>query len=160
MDTEIRKISHPKVVKRVNMTSVTVSIVLILSGILTLIFGLTSVAILLLALGAIFYFVKGSVELYEPTGSHVKTFSMYTPADKMHELRATLSGELNDATPAFTVVPSAGGRLDIIVSADGEFAAWQTFHFIPHRYEPTSEVFTLTGPPAKQFIRYINRCKK
>jgi len=160
MDTDIRKINHPKVVKRVNMPSVTVSIVLILSGILTLVFGLTAVAILLLALGIIIYFVKGSVELYEPTGSHVKTFSLYTPAEKLHDLKATLNGELNDATPAFSVVQSAGGRLDVIVSADGEFAAWQIFHFIPHRYEPLTEGNTLTGPPAKQFIRYINRCKK
>ncbi|PKP37217.1 MAG: hypothetical protein CVT97_06530 [Bacteroidetes bacterium HGW-Bacteroidetes-14] len=160
MDTDIRKINHPKVVKRVNMPAVTISIVLILSGILTLVFGLTAVAILLLALGIIFYFVKGSVELYEPTGSHVKSVSIYTPAEKLHDLKATLKGELNDSTPAFTVVPSAGGRLDVIVSADGDFAAWQIFHFIPHRYEPLTEVHTLTGPPAKQFIRYIERCKK
>lgn len=157
---DVREISHPQIAKRANITTITSSLLLILAGILAVILWSGVAGVILVITGAIVFIIKPKTEIYEPTGCHIERKSYFLSSEKSEITRKILEGELNDSTEPVQFLQQGGTRLDVLISKDRDFVAWQVFHFVPHKYVPVSKVYTLTGPPAVQFARFIKRSDK
>lgn len=157
---DVREILHPQVVTRTNITTISSALVLILAGILAVILWSGAAGVIIIVVGALVYILKPKIEIYEPTGCHIKRHSYYIATEKRDSIIKTFEGELNDSVEPIMLLDSGGTRLDLLVSKDKSFLAWQIFHFVPHKYEPVSEMHTLTGPPAVQLERFISRSIK
>ena len=157
---DVREISHPQVAKRANITIIATSLILVISGILAIVLWSGAAGVIIIIAGAITYIIKPTLEIYEPTGGHVVRKSYYIASEKNQITKTILEGELNDSVEALQFLEQGGTRLDVLITKDKGFAAWQLFHFVPHKYEPVSKVYTLTGPPAVQFARFIERSSK
>ena len=157
---DVREISHPQVAKRANITIITSSLILILAGIISLVLWSATAGAVIIVAGVITYLIKPKIEVYEPTGCHIGRRTFYVASEKSQAIKTILEGELNDSVEALQFLQQGGTRLDVLLTKDKDFAAWQLFHFVPHKYEPMSKVYTLTGPPAVQFARFIDRSAK
>lgn len=157
---DVREISHPQIAKRANITTITASLIMALAGILAAILWSVSAGIILILAGALVYIIKPKREVYEPTGSSIHRKTYYLASEKSEITRKILEGELNDSTEPVQLLQQGGTKLDVLISSDHDFVAWQVFHFVPHKYVPVSQVQTLTGPPAVKFARFIKRSSK
>ena len=93
--------------------------------------------------------------VYTPTGSVVSMGSYYSETDVLPLLQQLIENKNFDQATRVTFKPSGNGRLDYMVSKDGQFAAVQLFRFVPYTYEPVSEIFYYTDADAKAFQNYL-----
>lgn len=157
---DVREISHPDVVKRTNVTSILLTSISILAGILSVVLWSGAAGVILIITGALIYVIKPKTEVYEPTGCKVYRKSYFVASEKTESVIKILEGELNDSVEPLQFLQSGSVRIDTLFNKERNFMAWQIFHFVPHRYEPVTKVNTLSGPPAVQFSRFLERSEK
>ena len=97
--------------------------------------------------------------VYSPSGSYIKTDSLYFDKEYLETLKNITAKEITDDTPIFKLSDNGSGRVDIVFSADREFAAFRLFRFIPHSYEPATEMVSFTGNEARKLLKYFDRCR-
>jgi len=107
----------------------------------------------------VLYFVKSTANIYTPSGSYIKTECCYFDKDQLGTIKGIIEKGITDETPPFKLSQSGSGRLDLVFSADKEFAAVQLYRFVPHTYESASEMISFTGNDAARLVKYIGKCR-
>ena len=159
---------HPHIAKHTSLQSILLSIAIALVGIVFIYFSLdhhqksSTLSMTLLTVGAILilvslyrFFWKSAEMVYTPTGSVVSMGSYYSETDVLPLLQQLIENKNFDQAARVSFKPSGNGRLDYMVSKDGQFAAVQLFRFVPYTYEPVSEIFYYTDADAKAFQNYL-----
>jgi len=153
-------ISHPEIVKVFDSKSLIISAVIAVAGIVSLVLSWFGIATILLIIAVLLFFFKSKANVYKPSGSFVKTESIYLDKEELPFLLSLLEGKEQEEPRVVTIAPTGSARIDYIFSADKQFAAFQLFEFIPHKYEEYSKMISFTGAQAKKMISYIDKCKK
>lgn len=99
-------------------------------------------------------------KVYRPTGSEVKEKRLFFNKETKHGLMACVeSGSFHNLLPMKTY---AGGsiRLDLLLSADGKFAAAQVMEFEPYSFVPTSPMFYYTDRTAGELSAFVREAEK
>ena len=159
---------HPHIAKHTSSKSVILSIAIALLGVISIYFSLehgqksSTVSMMLLTMGTILIllslyrlFWKSSEMVYTPTRSVVHEGSCYLDIDDLDSLQRIMAMKNFDQSPQMTFKSSGNGRLDYMVSKDGQFAAVQLFRFVPYTYEPISDIYYYTDADAKAFQNYL-----
>lgn len=120
---------------------------------------LVTVAAVLLLI-AVVRFLKSNKFVYKPTGSPLKEHSLFFSPGDLREVTESLSRGDTSALKALYRGQQHGIRLDIVHSKDHKFAAGQVFEYIPHTYEPVSEVFRIEAARAADFCKLVNEIGK
>lgn len=172
IDTTIFVSSHPDIIKRISVSSLVFSTVLVLAGILAFVSILevedrtSAISMTLMVLGAAFFLFgifrllwKSKEVVYLPTGSIAKEYSVFFDLknlDKLTKIVQTNSFSINT-----DIKSTAGGnvRLDVILSKDNKFAAVQLFQFIPYTYHPVTTVCYYTNADASAVAAFLAKSK-
>ena len=141
IDATIFASTHPDIAKRISVSGVLISSVMLLIGILAFAstFELddksstTSMALMVLGTGLFLIgifrlFWKSKEVVYLPTKSVAKEHS----------------GNI---------------RMDVILSADKKFAAVQLFQFVPYTYQPITSVQYFTNEKASAIVAFLSKSK-
>ena len=143
--------SHPHLYKQISVSQILLSAVIALVGVSAIVLSLlldesaSTLCMILLTLGVIFllfaiyrFFTKSHATVYQPTGSMVRSGSLYMDSAELQRVRQMV--EKNDFSDfaRITCKDGGNGRLDYLVSNDGRFVAVQLFQFVPYTYEPVS----------------------
>ena len=121
----------------------------------TLSMALLTIGIILLLFAFYRFFTKSHETVYKPTGSVVRSGSLYMDSAELQRIRQMM--EKNDFSNSTRILFKDGGngRLDYLMSRDGQFVAVQLFQFVPYTYEPVSEKYYYTDDVAAAIARYI-----
>ena len=113
-----------------------------------------TVGIILILVSLYRFFTKIYTTVYKPTGSEVRSDSLYMDTIELQSLQKMM--EKNDFAHSSRLVFKEGGngRLDYLVSKDGKFVAAQLLHFVPYSYEAVSDVYYYTDDDAA----VVSRC--
>ena len=113
-----------------------------------------TIGIILILFSLYRFFTKIHTTVYKPTGSEVRSDSLYMDTVELQSLQKMM--EKNDFSLSSRLVFKEGGngRLDYLVSKDGKFVAAQLLHFVPYSYEVVSDVYYYTDDDAV----VISRC--
>lgn len=153
-------ISHPEIVKVFDSKSLIITAVIAVAGIVSLVLSWFGIASILLIIAVLLFFLKSKANVYKPSGSFVKTESFYLDKEELPFLQTLLEGKEQEEPRVIKFTSTGSARIDYIFSADKQFAAFQLFEFIPHKYEEYSKMISFTGTQAKKMISYIDKCKK
>ena len=157
MDT---KITHQELTHKLNTLTIIVGGLIIIAAIAAIAFSWTFSGIALIIIGFGYYFIKSKQEIYGPTGSVVKRYSCYFDKDIMFQMEKVVNGNISELSQDIKLSFTGSGRIDVVVSHDKEFFATRLFGFVPHSYEPDTDVIVHTGAKAKEISTYIEKCKK
>ncbi len=152
-------ISHPQIVKRFDIKIVIISAIIAALGLISLFLSYITVGAILLIVSLVLYFVKSTTNIYSPSGSYIKTECCYFDKDQLGTIKGIIEKGITDETPLFKLSQNGSGRLDMVFSADKEFAAVQLYRFVPHTYEPATEMMSFTGLEAARLLKYIGKCR-
>ena len=113
-----------------------------------------TVGIILILVSLYRFFTKIHMTVYKPTGSEVRSDSLYMDTVELQSLQKMM--EKNDFAHSSRLVFKEGGngRLDYLVSKDGKFVAAQLLHFVPYSYEAVTDVYYYTDDDAVA----VSRC--
>lgn len=113
-----------------------------------------TIGIILMLISLYRFFTKIHTTVYKPTGSEVRSDSLYMDTIELQSLQKMM--EKNDFALSSRLVFKEGGngRLDYLVSKDGRFVAAQLLHFVPYSYETISDVYYYTDDDAVA----VSRC--
>ena len=113
-----------------------------------------TIGIILILLSLYRFFTKIHTTIYKPTGSEVRSDSLYMDTIELQSLQKMM--EKNDFSLSSRLAFKEGGngRLDYLVSKDGKFVAAQLLHFVPYSYEAISDVYYYTDDDAVA----VSRC--
>ncbi|MCK9628380.1 MAG: hypothetical protein M0R37_07295 [Bacteroidales bacterium] len=153
-------ISHPEIVKVFDTKSLLITSAIAVAGIASLVLSWFGIASILLIIALLLFFLKSKANVYKPSGSFVKTESFYLDKEELPFLQTLLEGKEQEEPRVIKFTSTGSARIDYIFSADKQFAAFQLFEFIPHKYEVYSKMISFTGAQAKKMISYIDKCKK
>lgn len=172
MEPTIFMVSHPNIVKRISISSLVFSLLLLTVGMgmflsafqlndnastLSMFLMVTGTAALLLGIFRLFW--KSKEQVYEPTGSVTKELSMYfdlKDLDSLFDMFEEGSFPLNKSIKS---VGNGKVRLDVLRSQDAKFAAAQLFQYEPYTYNPASQIYYFNGDKALAFVTYLQKCK-
>lgn len=172
MEPTIFMTSHPNIVKRVSVSSLILSLVLLTVGTgmffsafrlndnasaLSMFLMVLGTAALLTGVFRLFW--KSKEQVYEPTGSITKELSMYFDLKDLDRL----SDMFNEGSfPLDKSIKSVGNgkvRLDVLRSQDAKFAVAQLFQYEPYIYNPATKIYYFNGDEALAFVTYLQKCK-
>ena len=153
-------ISHPEIVKVFDTKSLIIASAIAVAGVASLVLSWFGIASILLIIALLLFFLKSKANVYKPSGSFVKTESFYLDKEELPFLQTLLEGKEQEEPRVIKFTSTGSARIDYIFSADKQFAAFQLFEFIPHKYEVYSKMISFTGAQAKKMISYIDKCKK
>ncbi len=153
-------ISHPEIVKVFDTKSLIITAAIAVAGIVSLILSWFGIASILLIIAVLLFFLKSKANVYKPSGSFVKTESFYLDKEELPFLQTLLEGKEQEEPRVIKFTSTGSARIDYIYSSDKQFAAFQLFEFIPHKYEEYSKMISFTGAQAKKMISYIDKYKK
>lgn len=160
---------HPHLYKHISVYQILVSSLIALGGVAGIVLSMvldesdTTLSMALLTVGIMFllfalyrFFWKSYETVYRPTGSAVRTGSLYMDTAELERVQQML--KKNDFSDAARISFKEGGngRLDYLVSKDGRFVAAQLFRFVPYTYEPASERYYYTDDAAAAVTRSIS----
>jgi len=160
---------QPYLSKKTNTSSVLLSVLMILSGCVSIYWGLDLsvssdiISMGLLTLGTILLLISlyhlfwNSKEwVYLSTGSKIIFGSCYADTNEMKNIRDVLEKKKNELG-FFPDKASGNIRLDYLLTKDRRFIAVQLFMFVPYTYEPVSEVYQYQEDEARTIIRYLKK---
>ncbi|MFI3322157.1 MAG: hypothetical protein R3Y50_06490 [Rikenellaceae bacterium] len=108
---------------------------------------LSSLAVICFALMSLFSINQ---QIYVPTKSKIRSKVVeFTPENYSKVLNILSSGEISKLNKS--VEEGQGMTLDIVYTKDGNFAAYQFFKYIPHNFEPYSEIVYVEKDKLSQF---------
>ena len=161
IDATIFASTHPDIAKRISVSGVLISSVMLLIGILAFAstFELddksstTSMALMVLGTGLFLIgifrlFWKSKEVVYLPTKSVAKEHSVFFDLKHMDALKNLVNSGSFSADSKIKSEASGNIRMDVILSADKKFAAVQLFQFVPYTYQPITSVQYFTNEKA------------
>lgn len=164
--------SHPDIVKRTSISSLLISSVMLLVGIIS--FASTfelndksstaSMALMVFGTGLILFgifrlFWKSKEVVYVPTGSVAKECSVFFDLKHLDQLTSLVNtGNFSEDTNVKSAT-TGNIRMDLILSADKKFAAVQLFQFIPYTYQPVTTVQYFTGARAEAVAAFLSQSR-
>lgn len=160
--------SHPDIAKRLSIVGMFLSALMLMGGIFffVLTFELqehsSAVSMALMVTGTGFFlwgvfrlFWKTKQTIYLPTGSEVKERSVFFDLKDMEQLTQMVNtGDFSVGSNIRRAV-SGNVRMDLILSADRQFAAVQLFRFVPYTYQPVTSVRYFTGGDAAAVAAFV-----
>ena len=164
IDATIFASTHPDIAKRISVSGVLISSVMLLIGILAFAstFELddksstTSMALMVLGTGLFLIgifrlFWKSKEVVYLPTKSVAKEHSVFFDLKHMDALKNLVNSGSFSA--------DSNIRMDVILSADKKFAAVQLFQFVPYTYQPITSVQYFTNEKASAIVAFLSKSK-
>ena len=148
------------VIKRVNVKALIFSLSLYAAAIAAFITSYQSFGILLILISTTYLFLKFKIEIYNPTGSPVKRYSLFFEKDNLQKFEEILRGDMGDNTVLFNFSDSGSARADIVITKDETFSAVKLYRFIPYKYEEATDYIEFNGPQSLKLARYLERCNK
>ena len=172
IDATIFASTHPDIAKRISVSGVLISSVMLLIGILAFAstFELddksstTSMALMVLGTGLFLIgifrlFWKSKEVVYLPTKSVAKEHSVFFDLKHMDALKNLVNSGSFSADSKIKSVASGNIRMDVILSADKKFAAVQLFQFVPYTYQPITSVQYFTNEKASAIVAFLSKSK-
>lgn len=161
--------AHPYLYKHINTHQILVSSLIALSGLGGIVLSMVmdesnsilcmsflSIGVMLL-FGAFYRFFSKSREMiYKPTGSVVRTGSLYMETSELQKLQQMVKKNEFAGASRLVLKEGGNGRLDYLASKDGKFLAIQLFQFVPYTYESISDRLYYTDDDAVAIARCIN----
>lgn len=151
---------HPDIVKRTSVSSLLLSGLMLIVGILLFIAVFvmadhtSTIGMLLmvcgtvLILGSVFrLFWKSKHLIYLPTGSVANERILYFDLKYLNSLSALLDN-LSAEVTGVKSGSSGNVRMDVLMTKDSKFVAVQLFQFVPYTYTPVTDVKYYTGAEA------------
>ena len=159
IDATIFASTHPDIAKRISVSGVLISSVMLLIGILAFAstFELddksstTSMALMV--------FWKSKEVVYLPTKSVAKEHSVFFDLKHMDALKNLVNSGSFSADSKIKSEASGNIRMDVILSADKKFAAVQLFQFVPYTYQPITSVQYFTNEKASAIVAFLSKSK-
>ena len=172
IDATIFASTHPDIAKRISVSGVLISSVMLLIGILAFAstFELddksstTSMALMVLGTGLFLIgifrlFWKSKEVVYLPTKSVAKEHSVFFDLKHMDALKNLVNSGSFSADSKIKSEASGNIRMDVILSADKKFAAVQLFQFVPYTYQPITSVQYFTNEKASAIVAFLSKSK-
>ena len=114
----------------------------------TLGMALLSVGIILILFALYRFFTKSHEVVYKPTGSEVRSGTLYMDMTELQSLKEMMVKNEFPASSRLAFKQGGNGRLDYLASKDGRFVAAQLLQFVPYTYEAVSGIFYYTDDDA------------
>lgn len=159
---------HADVAKRINLSSVILSVLFCLAGVTLFVLTLsledrssaTGLGLMVLGTGlillAVFRFSWLSTKkVYLPTGSLVKEQVLFFDLKYLDDLKQLIDSGNFTLDLHFKSEVSGNIRLDVMLSEDHEFAAVQLFQFVPYHYQSVTPVRYYVGAEASQLASFL-----
>ena len=171
IDATIFASTHPDIAKRISVSGVLISSVMLLIGILA--FASTfelddrsstvSMALMVLGTGLFLMgifrlFWKSKEVIYLPK-SVAKEHSVFFDLKHMDVLKNLVNSGSFSVDSKIKSEASGNIRMDVILSADKKFAAVQLFQFIPYTYQPITSVQYFTNEEASAVVAFLSKSK-
>ena len=160
--------AHAQLGKHVSVKQILLSMLIALCGVISIVFSLnqdksdSTLSMALLAVGIILilfalyrFFTKSHEMIYKPTGSEVRSGSLYMDMVELQSLKGMMEKNDFSASSRLAFKEGGNGRLDYLVSKDGRFVAIQLFQFVPYTYEAVTGVFYYTDDDAVAVSRLM-----
>ncbi len=172
IDATIFASTHPDIAKRISVSGVLISSVMLLIGILA--FASTfelddksstaSMALMVLGTGLFLIgifrlFWKSKEVVYLQTKSVAKEHSVFFDLKHMDALKSLVNSGSFSADSKIKSEASGNIRMDVILSADKKFAAVQLFQFVPYTYQPITSVQYFTNEEASAIVAFLSKSK-
>lgn len=112
-----------------------------------------------LAITGIFMLVVGKdrkQHYYTPTCATMKSVKRYISASDAATCRSTLNSNSIAGLSKVEKVPSSNVQLHILISNDDACALVQQLEYIPHEFQPTTEVVVVTGADVNEVRQFLN----
>ena len=122
----------------------------------TLSMALLTIGIILLLFALNRFFTKSHETIYKPTGSVVRSGSLYMDSLELQNLQQMIKKNHFPETSRVAFKEGGNGWLDYMISKDGRFVAVQLFQFVPYTYESVSDILYYTDDEAVAIARCIN----
>ena len=166
-NSDLTAASNGKVMRRKSPASLIVSAIILLAGIALLIAAsrmadktaVTYTASLVFGFaaagtGLCLALFGGKTWVYMPTKSKIHVQSKYIDPKQYDAVcQAVYMRDPSLLAGGLKSVENSGVRIDLYTSADGEFAAAQTFRYVPYTYSPVTPVCCAYGEQAKLLSR-------
>lgn len=153
--------AHVQLGKHVSVKQILMSSLIALCGVVSIVFSLdqdksdSTLSMTLLAVGIILilfalyrFFTKSHEVVYKPTGSEVRSGTLYMDMVELQNLKDMMVKNDFPASSRLVFKEGGNGRLDYLASKDGRFVATQLFQFVPYTYEAVTGVFYYTDDDA------------
>ena len=160
--------SHVQLDKHICVKQLLVSSLIAVSGIVaivcmmtmdesdtTLSMALLTIGIILLLFALYRFFTKSHEIVYKPTGSVVRSGSLYMDTVELQNLQQMIKKNDFPASSRISFKEGGNGRLDYMASKDGRFVAVQLLQFVPYTYESVSDKLYYTDDEAAAVARCI-----
>jgi|GEM_PF-44481 len=171
-EQDIITASEGKISNARNPKSIATGIILVFTGIILIISakftgGPTSTLVTLFYTVGIISIIAGLISAiwvgksfrFTPTGSPVRHETLYFETHDLQTLTYLIeTGDFNQLSKVRRS-DNSGVKIEVDASKDGNFAALQVFHYIPHNYEAASPIYCFYDNQAKSFIRLFNGLK-
>lgn len=172
IDATVFASAHPDIVKRISVSGLIFSCIMLLAGVLafistfeledrssTISMSLMVLGTALFLLGVFRLFWKSKVVVYLPTGSVAKEQSVFFDLKYLEKLSAMVKSGSFAMDDAVKGDSSGNIRMDVILSEDNKFAAVQLFQFIPYTYSPVTSVCYFTNGEASALAAFLKKAK-
>lgn len=172
MDATIFASSHPHIAKRISISGLIISCVMLVAGAITFVsafemedksstlsMGLMVLGTALFLLSIFRLFWKSKEIVYLPTGSIAKERSIFFDLKHRDNLMEMVKAGNFAANSELKGGSSGNLRLDIILSEDKKFAAVQLFQFVPYTYNPVTPIRYYTNGEATSLALLLAKCK-
>ena len=125
--------------------------------------GFVNIAItmagVILAVVAVSKFIGCREYIYSKTNSRLEKHSLHFEISDTTRLRTNLETYNFKAVKECQSRSNSGGaRLDVVLSKDGEYAAYRLFVYVPHTYEPITEVVEIGTENVANFVQVVKSC--
>ena len=161
--------THPQLEKHISVKQILVSAFIALFGVMGIVLSLVmdksdstlcmaflTIGILLLLFALYRFFTKSKEMIYKPTGSEVRSDSLYMDSVELQSLKQMMVKNEFSTSSRLVFKEGGNGRLDYMVSKDGRFVAIQLLQFVPYTYEAVTGVYYYTDNDAVVVARCIN----
>ena len=161
--------AHPQLENQISVKQILLSSCIALFGVMGIVLSLVmdksestlcmaflTIGILLMLFALYRFFTKSKEMIYKPTGSEVRSDSLYMDSVELQSLKQMMVKNEFSTSSRLVFKEGGNGRLDYMVSKDGRFLAMQLFQFVPYTYEPVTGVYYYADDEAVAVARYIN----
>ena len=161
--------AHPQLEKQISVKQILLSSCIALFGVMGIVLSLVrhtsgstlcmaflTIGILLMLFALYRFFTKSKEMIYKPTGSEVRSDSLYMDSVELQSLKQMMVKNEFSTSSRLVFKEGGNGRLDYMVSKDGRFMAIQLLQFVPYTYEPVTGVYYYADDEAVAVARYIN----
>ena len=161
--------AHPQLEKQISVKQILLSSCIALFGVMGIVLSLVmdksestlcmtflTIGILLMLFALYRFFTKSKEMIYKPTGSEVRSDSLYMDSVELQSLKQMMVKNEFSTSSRLVFKEGGNGRLDYMVSKDGRFLAMELFQFVPYTYEPVTGVYYYADDEAVAVARYIN----